>query len=289
MANMQKLFTNPKINGAALAILAALSMSVSMALAKHLSKDIPTSLVVFVRSCFGMLFFMPLLLRNIDQSFKTSKLWLHILRACFTVCSMLCTYYTYRHLPVAFATSLGMTSALFTTILSWAILKDYIGPIKWFVLFIGYCGVVLVIRPTSFILDFGIITALLANILASCSIISAKILSRTDSTITIMLYSNICIIIFSAMLNVNGWQILEMKDLLLLSGTGLLGVTTQFCSMSALKFCAPSFLAPFEYTRMFFGVLIGLFIFQEIPTLYAVIGSVIIICSTYMLTYIEKK
>jgi drug/metabolite transporter (DMT)-like permease len=286
---MKKIFTNPKINGAMLAILAALSMSLSMALAKHLSKDIPTSLVVFVRSCFGMLFFLPLLLRNMEQGFKTNKLWLHILRACFTVCSMLCTYYTYRHLPIAFATSLGMTGALFTTILSWAVLKDHIGLAKWLVILVGYCGVILVIRPTSFLLDFAIITALLANILASCSIISAKILSRTDSTITIMLYSNICIVIFSGILNSGGWQVLSSQDLILLAGTGLLGVITQFCSMSALRFCQPSFLAPFEYTRMFFGILIGFFIFQEIPHLYAIIGSVIIIGSTYFLTKVAKK
>jgi drug/metabolite transporter (DMT)-like permease len=286
---MKKIFTNTKINGAILAILAALSMSLSMTLAKHLSNDIPTSLVVFVRSCFGMLFFIPLILRNMDQGFKTTKLWLHILRACFTVGAMLCTYYTYRYLPVAFATSLGMTSALFTTILSWAILKDHVGITKWIIIFIGYCGVILVIRPTSFLLDFAIVTALLANILASCSIISAKILSRTDSTITIMLYSNICIVIFSGILNTGGWQILRIQDLMLLAGTGLLGIATQFCSMTALRFCQPSFLAPFEYTRMFFGVLIGLFIFQEIPSLYSIIGSIIIISSTYFLTKIEKK
>jgi drug/metabolite transporter (DMT)-like permease len=32
-----------------------------------------------------------------------------------------------------------------------------------------------------------------------------------------------------------------------------------------------------------------LFIFQEIPSLYSIIGSIIIISSTYFLTKIEKK
>ena len=284
-----KIFANDKIKGAVLATLAALSLSLSMTLARQLDKEIPTSLIVFVRSCFGLLFFIPFVIKNRTQSFKTSKLWLHILRACFTVCAMLCTYYTYRHLPVAFSTSLGMTGALFTTILSTIILKDRIGKWKWAVIFIGYAGVILVIRPTSYILDFAIITALLANILASCSIISAKILSRTDSTITIMLYSNIGITIFSAMLNSYGLHMLEMRDIIILAGTGLLGITTQLCSMTALKFCQPSYLAPFEYTRMFFAVLIGFFIFSEIPNTYTIIGSIIIIGSTYLLTCIEKK
>jgi drug/metabolite transporter (DMT)-like permease len=202
---------------------------------------------------------------------------------------MLCTYYTYRRLPVAFATSLGMTGALFTTILSSIILKDHIGFWKWVVVFIGYLGVLLVIRPTSIMLDLAVITALLANIFASSSIITAKILSKTDSTITIMLYSNILITIFSLILANGSWQVLEAKDLVILSLTGLLGIITQFCAMTALRLCDPSFLAPFEYTRMFWAVWIGFVVFQEVPDSYGVIGSIIIISSTYLLTYSEKK
>ena len=288
---MIKLLQNTKIRGAILATAAALSMSISMSMAKQLDHDIPTSLVVFIRSSFGLLFFIPLLIKNKSQIIKTRQMHLHILRVVIVVGSMLCTYYTYRHLPIAFATSIGMTGALFTTILSAIILKDKIGMHKWLLLIIGYSGVILVIRPQSFILDVAIIASLMANIFAALAIIISKIISRHDSTLTIMLYSNIGITLVSALFNsyTAGWHLdmLYTKDILILLSTGFFGITTQLCSLTALKYSSPSFLAPFEYTRMFWAVLIGLVVFSEIPNIYVILGSIIIICSTYFLTYLE--
>jgi drug/metabolite transporter (DMT)-like permease len=276
---------NKKLLAALLATCSALCLSIIMLLAKNLNPDIPTSLVVFVRSVFGLVFCITIVANNPATIFRTENLKLHILRAFLIVSTMLCTYYTYRNLPVAFATALGMTGALFTTILSKIILKDTIGFRKWVILFIGYLGVILVIRPNSFIIDSAIITALLANAFAASSIIVAKILSKKDGTTTIMLYSNIGLTIIAALVNTGtfGWRPLLMQDFGILALTGLFGILAQFCSITALKMTTPSFLAPFEYTRMIFAIVISIFIMKEIPDLYTMIGACIIIGSTYFL------
>ncbi len=65
-------------------------------------------------------------------------------------------------------------------------------------------------------LDLGTASALLANLLAASAIIIVKILSRYDSTITIMLYTNIGITIVSFLFNIHGWQLLDLKDFILI-------------------------------------------------------------------------
>lgn len=122
---------------------------------------------------------------------RTTSMPLHIIRIILDVLAMLCTYYTYRNLPSAFATSIGVTGPIFTTALSGLILKEFIGYKKWVLVILGYIGVLIVIKPTSFILDIAIITALLANLLAAICIIIIKILSRKDLIITIMLFGNV--------------------------------------------------------------------------------------------------
>jgi len=276
-----------KIISAMLAILGALSLTVSMSLAKQLDSNIPTTLVVFVRSCFGLLFFIPVLINKRQSIARTQNLSLQILRIILVVGAMLCTYYAYRNLPIAFATSIGMTSPIFITMLSAIFLKEKISYTKWALIVLGYAGVLLVIRPTSFILDTGTISALCANLLASFCIIIIKILSRYDSTVTIMLYSNIGISVMACLFNIYGWQALDLSDIKLLLLTGLLGIITQFCSITALKYSTPSFVAPFEYTRIFFALLIGMLIFKEIPDIYMIIGTVTIIFSAYMIVYLK--
>jgi drug/metabolite transporter (DMT)-like permease len=83
-------------------------------------------------------------------------------------------------------------------------------------------------------------------------------------------------------------MVISMLDITILCFMGLLSIFTQFCLFTALKYSNPSFLAPFEYIRIFFAVIIGILIFKEVPSLYTIIGSIIIISSTYLLTYLEK-
>ena len=93
------------------------------------------------------------------------------------VLAMLCTYYTYRNLPIAFATSIGMTSAIFTTALSGLILKEVIGYKKWGLVILGYIGALIVIKPTSFILGHG------CNYCAPCKPTSRDMYNHYKNTI----------------------------------------------------------------------------------------------------------
>ena len=200
---------------------------------------------------------------------------------------MLCTYYAYRTLPVAFATAIGMTAPLFVAILSFVFLKEKISFLKWGLISLGYIGVLLVMKPSSFIIDTGTASALAANILAACCIILIKVLSRYDSTVTIMLHTNIGMTFGSFLLNIQGWPAIHTRDIILMSLTGLLGTITQFCSIKALKHASPTAVAPFEYTRIIFALLIGIIVFNERPDIYMIIGTIVIIISAYLITCLQ--
>lgn len=284
-----EIFSNIRVRGAIFAIFAALFLSIMVSLARGLNPEIPTSMLVFVRSCFGFLFFIPFLLKHNLEIFRTSKLYLHMVRACLSVTAMLCTYYTYRHLPLAFATSIGMSGALFITTLSSIILREKIGTSRWILVIIGYVGVIIVIRPDSYSLDYAIITSLLANLFMALALIVAKILSRTDSNITMMLYTNMGIVIVSFMTLQGDLSILSINDIITLSIIGLMGVSAQYIMLSALRMTSPSFIAPFEYTRIIFSTAIGFICFAEIPDIWIFIGSIVIIFATYSLTYLDAR
>lgn len=283
-------FKNPKVFSAILATISALSLTTMLSFAKALQPNLPTTLVISIKSFFGLMFFIPILIYNREDIVRSNNIYLHTLRIILAISSMFCTYYAYRTLPVAFATSIGMSGPLFTTILSWVLLKENINPIKWCVIIFGYIGVLIIIRPTTFFLDLGTANAVLANVLSACIVIIIKIVSRRDSTITIMFYHNIGITLLAVFLfNINDWSVLSPKDLIFLLFMGLLSIITQFCSATALKYSSPSFIVPFEYIRMIFAILIGFIFFCEIPDIYTLFGSVIISVSIYMLVFIDTK
>ncbi len=65
-----RIYNSPYVKGASFAILGSLILSIIMALSKTLSSDLPTSMIVFVRSLFGFIFFLPFFLKNKKKGFR---------------------------------------------------------------------------------------------------------------------------------------------------------------------------------------------------------------------------
>lgn len=278
---------SPKLIGAGFMLLWALSFSSAMAFAKALSPEIDSIIILFMRYFFGLIFFSPFLIQAGFKGFVTSRPLLHLTRVVCVALAMGCTYYAYRNLPLALATSIGMTGPLFTTVLSIFLLKDSVSLPKWAFIIFGYLGVLVMVRPHELSVSVAVWVELFANLFAALSIICVKLLSRTESTLTIMLYANTVTTFIVGILALSLWKTPDTSDLMILMVIGGLGVFSQFCSVSALKFANPSYLAPFEYTRMCFAVPVGYLFFQELPTLWTMVGSLMIIGATYGLTRLE--
>lgn len=278
----------PKLMGAIFILLWALSFSIAMAFAKTLSSEVDSVMVLFMRYFFGLIFFSPFIIKAGVKGFVTSRPILHIIRVITLGTTVGCTYFAYRNLPLALATSIGMTGPLFTTILAMILLKDDVSFTKWGLILLGYAGVIVAVRPHEMGISIGVWMALAANLFAALSIICAKLLTRTESTFTIMLYANTVTTFIAGLVAISLWKTPGTSDFLSLIAVGGFGVLSQFCSITALRFANPSFLAPFEYTRICFAIPVGFIFFDEIPNLWVILGSLIIIGATYGLTRVER-
>lgn len=278
----------PKLIGATFMLLWALSFSTAMAFAKTLSSDVDSVMVLFMRYFFGLIFFSPFIIKAGVKGFVTSRPLLHMTRVITLGIAVGCTYFAYRNLPLALATSIGMTGPLFTTVLAMLLLKDEVSLLKWSLILLGYAGVIVTVRPHEMGISIGVWVALAANLFAALSIICVKLLTRTESTFTIMLYVNTATTFIAGLVALVFWKMPSTSDLLSLIAVGGFGVFSQFCTVTALRFANPSFLAPFEYTRICFAIPVGFIFFDEIPNIWVIMGSLIIIGATYGLTRVER-
>jgi drug/metabolite transporter (DMT)-like permease len=278
----------PKFIGATFMLLWALSFSTAMAFAKTLSPEIDSVMVLFMRYFFGLIFFSPFIIKAGAKGFVTSRPLLHLIRVITLGIAVGCTYFAYRNLPLALATSIGMTGPLFTTVLAMLLLKDNVSFLKWCLILLGYAGVIVTVRPHEMGISIGVWVALAANLFAALSIICVKLLTRTESTFTIMLYVNTATTFIAGLVAIALWKTPGTSDLMSLIAVGGFGVLSQYCSVTALRFANPSFLAPFEYTRICFAIPVGFIIFDEVPNIWVILGSMIIIGATYGLTRVER-
>lgn len=277
----------PKLVGASFMLLWALSFSIALSLSKTLDPSISNMVIVFMRYLFAFLFFMPFIVREGFQGFKTSRPILHLIRVIFLGTALTCTYYAYRELPLVLATSIGMTAPLFTTILAMLLLKERVSPLKWLFIVLGYVGVLVVVRPHELPVGPGVWASLAANLFAALTMITVKVLSRTESTFTLMIYINTLTTFIAGILVIGVWQTPSCHDFMILGFVGALGLVSQYSLITALKYADPSYLAPLEYTRMCFAIPVGYFLFDETPNVWVLAGSLIIIAATFGLTRLE--
>jgi drug/metabolite transporter (DMT)-like permease len=268
-----------------LVVLGAALFSMAMSLAKFLDPTVNSVTLIFARSLAGVIAAMPLFLRvGFITHLKTKKRPLHLSRVLIVTCSIGCTYYAYRNLPLSYAAALGQTGPLFTTILALFFLREQVQWQKWVALGLGYLGVLLIIQPTEGgSIDQATLVALGANMLAGIAIVMSKKLTDTDASETILFYPTFGIVLFSGIGALWFWQTPSAVDLAKLGGMGVLGVLSQYCYLNALKHAPASFVTPFEYTRLCMGIPIGYVLFGEVPDLWVLMGSLVIVLSVFFL------
>jgi len=270
-------------------LLGALSLSLCMASIKKVDKNISTFLILNVRCFFGFLLVLPFAYKNFVEIKHTKYLKIHVYRVIVVSTAMFFTYYTYRNLPISMATSIGMSGPLFTTLLTIIVFRERVNLIRWVLLLIGYAGVVIVIKPTSFELEIGIVTSILANVLASINILIIRKLSQSEPPIVNVFFLNLGLLLVTTIISPYNYNSIPSQDLVFIGVAGFFGVSIHFFHSYALKFSSPILIAPFEYTRIVYSAVIGIYAFKELLENNLIIGSCIIIAINYILLVLDKK
>ncbi len=282
---------SPKLQGILWILTWAALFSIGMTINKTLTKDVSLQMKVSVRVLSGVVFYIPLALKLKRSEFVKRNVPLHLVRVLLVLCAMGATYAAYTMLPLATASSIGFTAPLMITMMSVLILGERFELYKLISVIGGYAGVLVIIDPFNKPLGevWGLLVALGANFFASLSIISSKVLSRNEPPRVLMFYTNIGTALVALCLLPFYWKLISQSDFIRLLLLGATGTFSQYSYLRALQKANPSFLAPFEYSRLMFALPLGYFILDEAPTTEWAIGSAIIIAFTYYLVVASKR
>ncbi|MFP4004773.1 MAG: DMT family transporter [Alphaproteobacteria bacterium] len=276
------------VRGALWILLAAVLFSMMVALVKFLGGRFDSMQVAFFRALTGLFFVVPLLVREGGAGFRTRRPWLHTARGFAGATAMLCGFYALVHLPLADATAITFARALFLVPLAILLLRERVGVRRISATAVGFIGVLIMLNPTGELNSAALIAALGAALVA-LALTFVKLLSRTESTLTLLFYSGMFGVLFTAIPAANVWIMPGWGDLALLLAMGTVGVAAHACMIRGYSTAEATALAPFDYTRLIFAGLIGYLVFADLPTWRTVLGAGIIVAATLYITYREAR
>lgn len=284
-----KIINNPANIAVFAAVCWSLFYTFNMTVAKTLNPCIQTTTLLFWRSIFGTLIFLPFVLSKGLRILKSEYIHIHIIRGILMTTAIFLTYTAYRNLPLTLATSIGFTAPLIMTILSLIFLKETISWRKWLIILLGYVGMLVIVRPGVVPLNIYVASSICANLSACVALILVKKIAHSDAPETIVFYPNLAMLLISGVLMIGFWQELSSIDLLQILLISALGALGQYSYAVAVKYAQSSFVAPFEYLRIVIAIPIGLYGFNEHLDLFMLAGVGIIISSTWMLSRLSKR
>ena len=146
----------------AAAVGAHFMFSIMVVLAKLLSENHSVIEIAFYRNLIGslpFLFIVYLLGRRDILKLKTKPVLVG-LRAVLGTVSLTITFLAYSLMPLADTTALLFTSSLFIPVLAVLVLKEHVGPYRWFAVLVGFAGVIIMARPTGDVFVLGVSIAM---------------------------------------------------------------------------------------------------------------------------------
>ena len=274
---------------AMLVVSAAGSLSAMHAIVRFLSPSIHPFELAFFRSLFGFIVILPLLLRGGIDSVRTHQPRLQMLRGVVSIAAMMSWFYGLSMVPLAEATALSFTNVIFGSLAAIIFLREKMTMARGIAVFIGFVGVLVILRPGFVQMDIGVVCVLFSALCWGCSVVIVKQLGRTDSAVSIVAWVGIQLSILSLPFALSVWVWPTMEEWLWLSLLGTLATIGHLCMVQGLKLTDAMTIFPLDFTRLIWASLFGLFIFSESPDVWTFVGAGIIVISGTFMLYREDR
>ena len=250
----------------------------------------PVGQVLFSRFFFGLIPILMLVPRGEFKTFyKTSRPKLHAFRAITGTLAIIALFIALREIPLADVVSLTFGGPIFVTLGSIFFLSEKVGVKRWLAVIIGFFGMLLIVKPAYEELNIYYIFPIIFCIFFACVALSIRSLSSTEPNYRIALYFSLLSMIVGLLTLPFGWVMPNKFELFLLIFTGLVGSVANILLTVSLRYAEASLVTPTKYLNLVFAILLGYFIWSEIPKLLTLVGAGLIIISSVIIFMRESE
>lgn len=232
--------------------------------------------IVFFRSIGSLGITLAFLYKNNIPAFgKNQKLLM--LRSLVGVTSMTLFFMATKYIPIGSAVSLRYLAPIFAAIFSIFLLKEKVKHWQWVFFLVSFSGVVILKGLDAQMHNYGLILAVLSAIFSGLVYIVISKIGKSEHPVVVVNYFMLVSTLVGGALSIYNWKQPQGVEWVLLLSLGIFGFFGQVFMTKAFQVASTNQVAPLKYLEVIFTVLLGLFIFGEIYTLWNIVGMFLII------------
>lgn len=260
-------------------VLATLAFALSDTVTKHLAMLYPVPVVMAVRYLVNLgllaLFLWPGLGARL---WGAQRLWLLVLRGLCLAAASLTMGWALRVMPVGETVAIIYLAPFAVMLLAVPFLGEKVSPVGWAGAVFGFVGVLLIARPGGSLDQLGVFFALVNAALATAYHLLTRLLSRTDTTISMIFHTawvGAVIFCILAIPSLEGFAP-ALPDVGLMVLLGALMAVGHFLFTAAYREAPASLLAPVNYLHLVWAAGLGFAVFGHVPERWSIIGMAMV-------------
>ena len=288
------------LRGIAFKLGSVLIFIVMAAMIKATTAHVPAGEAVFFRSFFAIPVIVVWLLwrHELATGLKTANPFGHLWRGMMGTMAMGLGFAGLGYLPLPEVTAIGYAAPILTVIFAAMFLGEDVRLFRITAVALGLIGVLIVVYPRLTLLSgdsagfaeaFGAMVVLGGAVFAALAQVFVRKLVHLEKTAAIVFWFSVTSTTMSLATLPFGWVWPTAWEAALLVGAGLMGGVGQIFLTTSYREADASVIAPFDYASMIFALLIGWFVFKEVPTWTMLGGAALVVTAGIVIIWREHQ
>jgi drug/metabolite transporter (DMT)-like permease len=277
-----------RLAGIGLMLLSIFMFSFGDALGKFLVASYSVGQLLWLRACAALLVLSPMIWRHRAQFLRLERPWLQLLRVALSTLEVAAFFLATVYLPLADVITYYLAGPIFVTALSAIVLREQVGWRRWCAILIGFCGVVIALRPSAQTISGPALIALGGSLsFAVLMLITRSLRATPDIVMASSQFAGTFLL--GGLMSPFGWVTPSAGSLILFVVAGCISVSALFCVNRSLKLAPASVVVPYQYSMIIWAVIFGLVVFGDVPSPATILGASIIIGAGLYIFLRERK
>lgn len=267
------------VAGITLMLVGVFFFAANDAMGKFLVATYSVGQVLLVRSIAALVVLSPFIWREGAAAFTSApRRGLQLTRAAFATFEVACFYAALTEMALADVMTFYLAGPIYVTAVSPFLLGETVGWRRWAAVCAGFVGVMIALNPTGDALSPGAMIAIAGSLSFSIFMVCTRLV-RGTSGIVLVTTQNVSALVFGLIVAPFAWVPLTWADTALLTLLGLVAMTAFLCINKSLSIAPASVVVPYQYTTIFWAIVLGYIFFGDVPTTQMLVGAGIIIAA----------
>lgn len=193
------------------------------------------------------------------------------------------------HLPIANASAIAQGAPLAVTAAGAIILGEAVGWRRWLSVFVGFAGILIIVRPGPEGFNAWALLIVLSVILVTIREIATRFVAPDTNSAVVTLVTQVFVTLScGALAATEVWQAMSLMEFGLIALAGLSCIFGVHFSVDAMRHGDISLVAQFRYSFIPFAIVMGWVFFGDIPDLTTLFGIAVVVGSGIYIFYRER-